>query len=176
MMVMVPGLCRSMCCHPCPIMDWCGIGQLATYGLVTSVIDLYLADKNESKALSKIAIPIVNGYFIDVYIWPDKETMYAESGNAGDDYAARYVTLPYKKDVDSGHMCIGPKFGEIHLVIDEFGAGFFAHELQHFILDWIYVHQLDFVTGDNEPICQIVGDMTSFFWEKFYALYKKQEP
>ena len=92
--------------------------------------------------------------------------MYA-SCNAEAGVGGYWLGMPYKLDIDHGAPLLKPKVGEIHLVLNHFGAGVFAHELQHFILDWMDIWGL----GDSEAICMIVGRMTSQFWSMFYDNY-----
>jgi len=67
--------------------------------------------------------------------------------------------------------------GEIHL--HEFGAGIFAHELQHFIFHWCELKKRN-ANGEDfeERIACLAGDLTVQFWNKFYHLhpeYKTQK-
>jgi hypothetical protein len=65
------------------------------------------------------------------------------------------------------HACRSRYFGRIGLWRDIMGAGYFAHELQHFIHDYM----LDREETNNEKIAWMAGDLTSQFWTKWYELY-----
>ncbi|MCP5017328.1 MAG: hypothetical protein GY938_18975 [Ketobacter sp.] len=99
--------------------------------------------------------------------------MLENSGLEGDNIAG-WLASPYFKYDDAGHETPA-LFGEIHLTDNDFDAGWFAHELQHFILDFIDRFKLDFADKDNEVICTIVGEMTTAFWGRFYELYEEDE-
>jgi hypothetical protein len=57
---------------------------------------------------------------------------------------------------------------EIHLVKGYFGGGTFAHELQHFIIWWSDIKQLEPCGKHWETIPKLVGDLTNEFWCWFY--------
>lgn len=81
----------------------------------------------------------------------------------------------------AGYFTINPFDGnfidaEIHLDISMIGAGYVAHEIQHFVQWWIWRNKLDPMGKDNENICHIVGEITARFWDKFYELYKEKKP
>ena len=112
-------------------------------------------------------LPIVGKQYLHVYVWKTNEAMHKNYIFDGD-FAAAYCGLAYYVNVDTGEAIVGNKFGEIHLVKGEFGAGIFAHELQHFILDWIDYYGCEFKRDQIEDICLIVGNMTAKFWTWFY--------
>jgi len=128
---------------------------------------LYRRNKDFGKLSLLMEIRIGSKHYLHVYIWETHEAMYincgAEKGDGG-----YYLGLPYKYDTENDVPLPKPKFGEIHLVLDYFGAGTFAHELQHFILDWIDTWDL---VDNDETICWTVGKMTTEFWNKFYDNY-----
>lgn len=125
---------------------------------------MYKRVKDKSDLLAMMRLPIVGKQYLHIYVWKTNEAMRLNYDFDGG-FAAAYCGLAFYVDVDSGETIVGNKFGEIHLVKDEFGVGIFAHELQHFILDWIDVYGCEFV---NEDICLIVGNMTNKFWTWFY--------
>lgn len=59
--------------------------------------------------------------------------------------------------------------GQIHLVKGKFGAGIFAHELQHFLSWWSVVKEYDLIGRDWERVSTLAGKLTSKFWKLFYG-------
>ena len=133
--------------------------------------EMYTEHKDESGLSGTIKLDMYDGLYLEVYLWNDLEAMYTGTKFRGD-YAARYVSLPYKIRALDGHKIIGPKYGEIHMELGNIGGGIFAHELQHFVLDYIDTYELDFAGEDNERICLLVGNMTADFWSQFYEMYR----
>jgi len=64
--------------------------------------------------------------------------------------------------------------GEIHLTQKRFGAGVFAHELQHFISWWCNVKDLDPMEEHWEVVPKLAGDLTNEFWIWFYDNFKPE--
>ena len=64
------------------------------------------------------------------------------------------------------HACRGRDFGRIGLWKELVGAGYLAHEIQHFIYDCM----MDGETN-NEKLAWMAGDLTSKFWTKWYEMY-----
>ena len=65
------------------------------------------------------------------------------------------------------------QFGEIHLWTKWIGAGYFAHELQHFMDDYATATEklpLDF--DANERMAHLAGVLTAEFWTKFYERFE----
>lgn len=61
------------------------------------------------------------------------------------------------------------QFGEIHLYAKLLGAGYVAHEIQHFTMDYFLETETLPLTGEaNERIAFLAGDITNQFWTKFY--------
>lgn len=84
-------------------------------------------------------------------------------------------------DGAAGYFTTNPLDGnyidaEIHLDISMIGAGYVAHEIQHFVQWWIYKNNLKAMAEDNEKICMITGEITALFWDRFYNLYRKLDP
>lgn len=129
----------------------------------------------EKKDLSGLSeswyLDVPGDHHLQVFIWEDLDSMYPNI-NSEPDYLAHYVGVPYKIDLDTGKPALKPKVGEIHLVINRFGAGVFAHELQHFLLDWMGVWGLDW-DKDNEKLCAMAGELTEQFWTAFYQHYEE---
>lgn len=66
------------------------------------------------------------------------------------------------------------QFGEIHLWTKWMGAGYFAHELQHFMEDYRFCtekHPLD--DRANERMAYLAGDLTAQFWTKYYEHFQE---
>ena len=64
------------------------------------------------------------------------------------------------------------QFGEIHLWNKLMGAGFWAHEMQHFMND--YSEETEHYPLDpkaNERMAFLAGDLTAQFWVKFYERF-----
>ena len=68
---------------------------------------------------------------------------------------------------------ISRKLGELHFVNGEFGAGIFAHELQHFLTNWVVLleWEKDLLKERFEEIAYLAGDLTREFWECFYKRF-----
>ena len=64
------------------------------------------------------------------------------------------------------YACRGRFFGRIGLWKEIVGAGYFAHELQHFIHDYM----LGTGVVDNEKLAWMSGDLTGQFWTRWYEL------
>ena len=68
----------------------------------------------------------------------------------------------------------GKHFGLICLWDEIVGAGYFAHELQHFILDYM-ARRIDVNdTEANEHLAWMAGDMTAQFWTEYYKLHPEK--
>ena len=107
-------------------------------------------------ALANMELDVGDKAYLDIFIWPDVVSM-------------REFTQ------QSGKCMACYNAGEIHLVEGEFGAGIFAHELQHFIQDWISKNDLDPMNGSWEEIAYLAGDMTTDFWNWFYDNFELEQ-
>ena len=135
---------------------------------------MYKRNKDLSELTAMMKLPIKGKQYIHVYIWDNNDAMrenYIYEGG----FAAAYCGLAHYVNVDTGEAIIGNKFGEIHLVNSTFGAGLWAHELQHFILDWMDFNNTKYVEDELEEICLITGDMTNKFWNWFYDNFEAKE-
>ena len=135
---------------------------------------MYKRIKDKADLLTMMQLQIVGKQYLHVYIWKNEKAMHSNYDYDGD-FAAAYCGLAYKVDVDTGRLVLGNKFGEIHLVHNGYGAGTFAHELQHFIMDWIDVYGCEFEEDQIEEICRIVGNMTTKYWNWFYKNFEPKE-
>lgn len=82
-----------------------------------------------------------------------------------DDCAGCYISVRSKS-----------QFGEIHLWKKMMGAGYWAHEVQHFLND--YSEETERYPLDekaNERIAFLAGDLTAQFWTKFYERFDVKE-
>ncbi len=64
------------------------------------------------------------------------------------------------------------QFGEIHLWEKLMGAGYFTHELQHFMIDYsegTESYPLD--PEASERMSFLAGDLAAQFWTKFYERF-----
>jgi hypothetical protein len=67
------------------------------------------------------------------------------------------------------------QFGQIHLWQKLMGAGYFAHELHHFMLDYSSeTESADYVFDRqaNERMAWLAGELTAQFWTKFYERFE----
>jgi hypothetical protein len=69
-------------------------------------------------------------------------------------------------------------YGEIHLWIKLIGAGYFAHELQHFMASYACATEKHWnPLGDeaDERMAWLAGQLTAQFWTKFYERFEVRE-
>jgi hypothetical protein len=69
------------------------------------------------------------------------------------------------------------QFGEIHLWLKMTGAGYWAHELQHFIMDYASGTESPFYVSDpeaNERMAWLAGELTAQFWTEFYKKFEEK--
>ena len=105
-----------------------------------------------------------------VFIWPDMATLQKATGH--DDAGACWKAPEIVAHVDGdGNISIITRLvGSLHFYNNGFGGGVFAHELQHFIQDWIAVGSIDII--DPEAVPTLAGDLTDAFWIWFYDHFK----
>ena len=109
-------------------------------------------------------------YILSVFIWPDVEKMRKFTEVEGDHHG--FFAQP--EIVVKNGKVNGGDVGYIHLVNDEFGAGIFAHELQHFMQTWIMVNDYDPVGNDWEDVAYLAGYLTKEFWDYFYEAFDEE--
>lgn len=119
---------------------------------------IYKRVKDNTDLLAMTKIPIMREQYLHAYIWNNKAAMYENCNWPEHNYAACYIGVEHTKR----------KFGEIHLVKDEFGGGLFAHELQHLVLHWIHEYGNPQLSYEKEEVCHMVGTITNKFWTWFY--------
>ena len=106
-------------------------------------------------------------YYVEVFVWRSHAALMSESGIDGDCLAC-YIPMPRKAGPeDYYHKPRGRKFGEFHFYDKGVTAGILAHELTHFICDWISTFDLD-MDRDSEQLAQIAETITRQFWNRFY--------
>ena len=65
-------------------------------------------------------------------------------------------------------------FGQIMFSNDHVSYGTVAHEVQHFIFDWIRTHYKRLAGWQDEYLAQLADRITAEFWTQWYKLYLKQ--
>ena len=129
---------------------------------------------------SIIRLALAEGHAVRVFIWKSHADMYhALRDTIAGDYNGYFDGKAIKMFVydDGGRIIHAKNVGDIHLVLNHFGAGVFAHELQHFIVFWIDIAGWGDMMGKYwEPIAKLAGDMTNEFWTKFYEKYQETTP
>jgi len=143
---------------------------------------MYVRKKDLTDLRARVKLKIDKRCYLDVYIWMNLSSMQKNTDPGKDGYHGCYISLPYVEytDPDRVRKVFGPKYGEIHLVDGMYGAGTFAHELQHFILHWSYDNDMNLdppdesgwipEDSDQEKICILAGRLTTSFWGQFYEL------
>lgn len=116
-----------------------------------------------------------------VNIWPTKKSMlsYANSqknGRLGKSTEAFFRNPRIRVHVfrNGRVLVINRIVGEINLVVNRFGAGIFAHELQHFLQSWYINTNMDLLGADWEPAAYLAGDLTRDFWVWFYKHFENK--
>ena len=115
---------------------------------------------------------------VAVFIWPTLKALRAawRARGTGEDGRHTYAFFHSPRLTISVMTtnCRGVKnktVGEIHLAAKHFGAGVFAHELQHFTQSWIDAKGLEPHGKDWERVAYLNGNMTTEFWKKYYKRY-----
>lgn len=128
-------------------------------------------DGNEHIAASR-KIGIGTDHHIMIYVWDSIDAMQEYWGEG--DFAGRWHMEAYYEDSVTGKRVEGqPYLGSIHLCHGHMSIAVVFHEIQHFILDWILINQMDLEDDDTrEAICKLAGDLTyeysNWFWEELY--------
>jgi len=128
------------------------------------------------RPLKVFRLPAYEAYYVRVFIWKDVETLREAIdcyvGATKKDYFGYYAgnTIHWKDGV-----ILTKRIGDIHLHLENMGAGTFAHELQHFISDFVTsMGWSDDLTGEYwEPVSWISGEMTKRFWNLFYENFEQ---
>ena len=114
----------------------------------------------------------VNDYHrLRIFVWPDIDTLQRATRDpgAGAKWERPEIRIWYG---DDGTVRIVNRIiGRLHFYVNGFGAGVFAHELQHFIQDWIELKGIDVASPEAVPT--LVQELTTAFWTWFYETFKE---
>ena len=108
-------------------------------------------------------------HWLDVYIWNGEQGLMDNVRHNGrSSPAGCYLIIPNRKKKGL--------FGEIHLILSEIGAGYVAHELEHFIHDYCaeFVPVVD-NTRRREKVAYTMSNMTTLFWRNLYEHYEVEK-
>ena len=112
-------------------------------------------------------------HYCQVFIWDTSESLWKAFDKHDylrreHDYCGRCTGSIWIKR--NGKHITAPKFSEIHLVRNEIGAGYVAHEIQHLVNYWS--HFMNWKrTKNDEKIAHFCGEFTRDFWVNFYDRY-----
>ena len=111
---------------------------------------------------------------LHVHIWKNLKDL-RRAARASSTKSARYW-----KNALGAYVGVrkGNQFGEIHLWINMLGAGYWAHELQHFMMDYATATEPIYYESDteaNERMAWLAGELTAEFWTKFYERLEMKE-
>ncbi len=123
-----------------------------------------------TKRIYRTKLKVDRKHFVTVTIWPMLKSMQAhirKLSKKDESDTHGYFHAP-KTKIYSGNRVQEGVVGEIHLVKGRFGAGVFAHELQHFISWWCNIKELDPIEKHWEYVPKLAGNMTNEFWSWFY--------
>ena len=108
-----------------------------------------------------------SGTWLVCYVWKEKHKMHDFVAGRQPDwertYAACYLGNVYASKTNGD--LITRKLGELHFA--QIGAGIVAHEIQHFISDWILSMGWG-LEKHNEEISLMSGKLTTEFWNCYY--------
>ena len=124
-------------------------------------------------------IGIDDQHYLIFKVWADQASMKAYLEDEGnDDYVGHYQGHVYLQHKETKlRKAEQPYVGDIHLVDGHLNVGVVAHEICHFILDWIRMWKLEGVylgsgTATEERIATIFGEVVrkyaEWFWEEIY--------
>lgn len=108
---------------------------------------------------------------LKVFVWKNLKDL-RRAAKASSTQSARY----WKNALGAYVGTRGPRqFGEIHLWEKMIGAGYFAHELQHFMEDYRTATEQKYLDNEaNERMAWLAGELTGEFWTKFYERFDVQ--
>ena len=125
------------------------------------MISGYIEYKDRANAVAEFTLDFGSQNVL-VFVWRDVRGLRRNTAFEGD-YVGAYVAYPMRKK-RSG------LFGEIHLVQGRIGAGYVAHEIQHFVYDWQWTQPQS--RNLNERCALLAGNVTRQFWKRWYARRK----
>ena len=127
----------------------------------------YKPDKTLDDLSVQFRLPFGKNW-VDVYIWKSEKGLMDNVGHNGRDFIGCYMGIRDRKKRGL--------FGEVHLMLSEIGAGYVAHELEHFIHDYCgeFVPE---VTNkrSQEKVAYTMSNMTTLFWRNFYEHYEVEK-
>lgn len=106
--------------------------------------------------------------FVRCFIWRTVRELRKNTYFPGSDHLGAYVFYPYRARIGL--------FGEIHLIPRMIGAGYVAHEIQHFLFDWLLQDPARIYSKPtNEKLAMLAECITSRFWTEFYKNFERKE-
>lgn len=113
------------------------------------------------------AFKATNGFTVRFYVYKNSEDL----------RKANHVEEEKKGYTTEGLFHCGKytKNSKIHLSMPMMGAGYVAHEIQHFICYWIACNGLDIIGKHFEKIAWVTGEITSEYWKWFYKNFTKEK-
>ena len=138
---------------------------------------LYYVEQKDFKDLYTSFVVSFGSRKLDVFVWRTVRGLYRNTNFPKKNYLGAYIGYPYGKRRRG-------LFGELHLLkrmiacggAQLIGAGYVAHELQHFMLDWLTDHTLydpDSIRRLNEPAAWLCGEVTRLVWSEWYKIEKR---
>ena len=133
-----------------------------------------------NKPLCKFQIRISKISYVDCYIWDTVEQMRDATDHRFDDRDYDACWLAGEAGWSYSECGLTADYlGELHFSTEKIGAGIVAHELQHFICQWVDAEmgvREQFALGaDDEEICLLAGNLTNQFWGEFYENFSVSE-
>jgi hypothetical protein len=125
------------------------------------------------RPLATTSLKVDDYHLVKFMIWPDIDSLQEATGqpDAGGYWESPEIRIHVDKD--GSVTVINKVVSTIHLYIKGFGAGVFAHELQHFIQFWISLGVIS--KEDEEAIPNLAMSLTSDFWNWFYDTFKEEK-
>lgn len=127
----------------------------------------YKSDKTLDDLSAQFRLPF-GKHWLDIYIWKSERGLLDNVRHNGRGFTGCYLGI-------EDHKKRG-LFGEIHLILGEIGAGYVAHELEHFIHDYCCEFVPE-IKGRRlgEKVAYVMSDMTTAFWRNFYEKYEVEK-
>lgn len=122
----------------------------------------YIEYKDEKDLEMKISV-LFGSQNVLFYVWRTVKGLKRNTFFRSD-YVGAYVAYPYRKRRGL--------FGEVHLMKSKIGAGYVAHEIQHFLYDWLLEQRA--TRNTNERLALLAGNVTRDFWKQYYDRIEKK--